>query len=189
MQTDVEGDDSVVWLLDYGAGNVRSLRCVCWCRWFCNWRLARRHGLTDHGGAARCGFRNAVGSLGWRVRDVTSPADLDTAQVLLFPGVGAFGAAMAVLADRGYLEPLRRYVVLSRCHDVPGAVLRTFVDVVDVSDWTVGGGDGVLSPLARYVASGRPFFGICIGMQCLFDSSEEAPGVEVCTPETVQSCC
>ncbi len=68
-----------VWLLDYGAGNVRSLR-------------------------------NAVSSLGWVVRDVTSAADIDAANILLFPGVGAFGSAMAVLRSRGLVEPLVRYV-------------------------------------------------------------------------------
>jgi imidazole glycerol-phosphate synthase subunit HisH len=33
------------------------------------------------------------------------------------------------------------------------------------------------APVLDAVASGRPFLGICIGMQMLFDSSEEAPGV------------
>ena len=29
-----------------------------------------------------------------------------------------------------------------------------------------------------YVSSGKPFLGICLGLQLLFDSSEESPGVE-----------
>ncbi len=33
------------------------------------------------------------------------------------------------------------------------------------------------APVLDAVASGRPFLGICIGMQMLFDASEEAPGV------------
>ena len=33
------------------------------------------------------------------------------------------------------------------------------------------------SPRSTRSASGRPFLGICIGMQMLFDGSEEAPGV------------
>jgi hypothetical protein len=32
-------------------------------------------------------------------------------------------------------------------------------------------------PLRDFVLSGKPFFGICIGMQCLFEGSEEAFGV------------
>ncbi|WFD01930.1 dCMP deaminase [Malassezia obtusa] len=57
-------------------------------------------------------------------------------QKLLFPGVGAFGTAMQALADKGYLEPLR-----------------------------------------KYIASGKPYMGICVGMQALFEGSDESPGV------------
>ncbi len=34
-----------------------------------------------------------------------------------------------------------------------------------------------VAPLTSYLQSGRPFFGICLGLQALFDGSEEAPGV------------
>ncbi|RHZ87008.1 hypothetical protein Glove_41g119 [Diversispora epigaea] len=34
-----------------------------------------------------------------------------------------------------------------------------------------------LEPLKKYISSGRPFMGICIGMQTLFDKSEESPNV------------
>jgi len=35
---------------------------------------------------------------------------------------------------------------------------------------------GFIEPLTGYLRSGKPFFGICLGLQALFDSSEEAPG-------------
>lgn len=37
---------------------------------------------------------------------------------------------------------------------------------------------GLVEPLQAYAASGRPFFGVCVGQQLLFDSSEEGGGVE-----------
>ena len=37
---------------------------------------------------------------------------------------------------------------------------------------------GMVEPLREYAASGRPFLGVCVGMQLLFDSSEEGGGVE-----------
>jgi glutamine amidotransferase len=37
---------------------------------------------------------------------------------------------------------------------------------------------GLVEPLKRVVASGVPFLGICIGMQLLFDSSEENDGTD-----------
>jgi len=61
-------------------------------------------------------------------------------QYLIFPGVGAFETAVDGLISRGFLEPLRQYII-----------------------------------------SGRPYFGICIGMQILFQSSSEGsvPGLGI----------
>ena len=36
---------------------------------------------------------------------------------------------------------------------------------------------GLADSVRGHVASGRPFFGICVGMELLFEASEEAPGV------------
>jgi len=35
----------------------------------------------------------------------------------------------------------------------------------------------LLGPIREWVAAGRPYLGICLGYQILFDSSEESPGV------------
>ncbi len=35
---------------------------------------------------------------------------------------------------------------------------------------------GFVEPIQTHVASGRPFLGICLGLQLLFDNSEESPG-------------
>ncbi|KAH7672889.1 glutamine amidotransferase / cyclase protein [Dioscorea alata] len=93
--------DSTVTLLDYGAGNVRSLR-------------------------------NAIRYLGFDVKDVQNPKDILNANRLLFPGVGAFAAAMDVLNQNGLAEAL-----------------------------------------CTYIENDRPFLGICLGLQLLFESSDE----------------
>lgn len=95
----------MITLLDYGAGNVRSVR-------------------------------NAIRSLGFDVRDVQSSADIRKAEVLVFPGVGSFGSAMERLRAEGYAGPLREHIL-----------------------------------------KGRPFLGICLGLQTLLERSEESPGV------------
>ena len=37
---------------------------------------------------------------------------------------------------------------------------------------------GLVEPLRQYVKSGRPFLGVCLGEQVIFESSEEGKGVE-----------
>ncbi|KAH8914210.1 imidazole glycerol pho, partial [Atractiella rhizophila] len=93
----------MLYLLDYGAGNVRSLA-------------------------------NSIEKLGFQFRWVESASDLSNATALVFPGVGAFGQAMESLHSKGYSSALK-----------------------------------------SYIESGKPYYGICIGMQTLFLSSEEDP--------------
>ncbi|EFN59230.1 hypothetical protein CHLNCDRAFT_55988 [Chlorella variabilis] len=95
-----------VTLLDYGAGNVRSVR-------------------------------NAIKKLGWTIKDVECAADIANADKLIFPGVGAFGQAMTILEQRGYTQALK-----------------------------------------DYIQADRPFFGICLGLQLLFEGSEENGGCQ-----------
>ncbi len=73
----------MITLLDYGAGNVRSVI-------------------------------NAIERLGETVRLVESPADITDAERLIFPGVGSFGHMMEILAAKGFLEPLRNYLLADR---------------------------------------------------------------------------
>uniref|UniRef100_A0A7C9AGX9 Imidazole glycerol phosphate synthase hisHF n=1 Tax=Opuntia streptacantha TaxID=393608 RepID=A0A7C9AGX9_OPUST len=95
------GGDNVVTLLDYGAGNVRSVR-------------------------------NAIRRLGFDIKDVQTADDILKADRLIFPGVGAFAAAMSVLSQKGMAEAL-----------------------------------------CTYIENDRPFLGICLGLQLLFESSDE----------------
>jgi glutamine amidotransferase/cyclase len=37
--------------------------------------------------------------------------------------------------------------------------------------------ENYILPLTEYIRSGRPFLGICLGLQALFEGSEEAPGI------------
>ncbi|PVU91632.1 hypothetical protein BB561_004294 [Smittium simulii] len=98
-----------LYLLDYGAGNVRSVF-------------------------------NAVESLGFSIKIISSPADFDLAKKIIFPGVGSFGHAIRQMQSKN-----------------------------------------LLNPLLKYIASGKPLMGICVGMQVLFEGSEESeePGLGV----------
>ena len=37
---------------------------------------------------------------------------------------------------------------------------------------------GLKEPIAEFIATGKPFLGICLGLQVLFESSEESPNVQ-----------
>jgi glutamine amidotransferase len=37
---------------------------------------------------------------------------------------------------------------------------------------------GFVSPIKKWISGGKPFMGICLGLQALFQTSEETPGVE-----------
>lgn len=71
----------------------------------------------------------------YRITGANNPPKGD--HPLLFPGVGAFGAAMGNLNQSGMAGLIR-----------------------------------------QLVKEGTPYLGICIGLQVLFDSSEEAPGIQ-----------
>jgi glutamine amidotransferase len=88
-------------IIDYGAGNLRSVR-------------------------------NALTFLGAQVATVATPSQLASADKIVLPGVGAFGAGMNALRQAGFEEPLK-----------------------------------------AAVAAGVPLIGICLGMQYLFESSDE----------------
>ena len=47
-----------------------------------------------------------------------------------------------------------------------------------VSQNNVAEHSGLIGPLKAYIAQGRPFLGVCMGLQALFDSSEEGGGQE-----------
>jgi imidazole glycerol-phosphate synthase subunit HisH len=74
------------------------------------------------------GLENA----GAKTKITDSIQDLETAQAIVLPGVGAFDPAMQHLRSRDLEEPIK-----------------------------------------RAIASGKPFLGICLGLQILFDGSEE----------------
>lgn len=88
--------------------------------------------VVDYGAGNLVSIDQALRVAGADVVVARHPADLDGADGLVVPGVGAAGPAMARLARRGLVEPIR-----------------------------------------AWAAAGRPFLGICLGMQLLFEGSDE----------------
>jgi glutamine amidotransferase len=71
-------------------------------------------------------------NVGLNVNVSSDSDDIATADAIVLPGVGAFGAAMLNLEKMGLVEPIKEFVY-----------------------------------------SGKPFLGICLGLQLLFSSSDE----------------
>jgi glutamine amidotransferase len=78
--------------------------------------------------------------------------------------LAAVGAAVRVSADPEAIAGADRLVV-------PGQ--GAFGACAVALD---GRGGALRQALKAFIATGRPYFGICIGMQLLFESSEENPG-------------
>ncbi|MBI3323023.1 MAG: imidazole glycerol phosphate synthase subunit HisH [Candidatus Omnitrophica bacterium] len=93
--------------------------------------------IIDYGMGNLGSVAKACRFLGARVQVTDSPAAVRRARAVIFPGVGAFGAAMRELRKRRLVDPLR-----------------------------------------ESIDAGKPFLGLCLGMQLLFQSSEESPGVK-----------
>ncbi len=93
--------------------------------------------IVDYGMGNLASVSKAFAFVGGRARVTSDPAAVAKAKAVVFPGVGAFGEAMAELKKRRLADPI------------------------------VGS-----------IRDGTPFLGLCLGLQLLFSSSEESPGVK-----------
>ncbi len=90
--------------------------------------------LIDYGAGNVGSVLKAVQYLGYPAWAVNRPELLSSAEKIIFPGQGHFGAMMNALAERRMFEPL-----------------------------------------SRALEAGKPFLGICLGLQALYEGSDEAP--------------
>jgi imidazole glycerol phosphate synthase glutamine amidotransferase subunit len=91
-----------------------------------------RVAVVDYGAGNLVSIEQALTASGARVRLARAQADVDGAELLVVPGVGAAAPAMERLRAAGMVEVIR--------------------------DW---------------IAADRPYLGICLGLQLLFDASDE----------------
>jgi len=89
--------------------------------------------IIDYGVGNLFSITKGLERAGASVSVVSDPGELLDAECIVFPGVGAFGAAMKALRPA-----------------VPG--------------------------LRRCISKGTPALGICLGMQIMFERSDESPG-------------
>ena len=91
-----------------------------------------RVAVVDYGAGNLVSIDQALTFVGAAVRLATGPDDLEGADALIVPGVGAAAPAMDRLARAGLVGPIR-----------------------------------------LWIATGRPYLGICLGLQLLFEGSDE----------------
>lgn len=91
-----------------------------------------RVAVVDYGAGNLVSIEQALRYCGADVRYATGAADLEGAEAVVVPGVGAARPAMRRLTRAGLVDPLLRWIAL-----------------------------------------GRPYLGICLGLQLLFDQSDE----------------
>lgn len=88
--------------------------------------------IVDYGAGNLRSVQNTLKHVGAETKTVSKPSELDGADKIVLPGVGAFGAGMAALRESGFVEPI-----------------------------------------IQAAKAGVPLLGICLGMQYLFETSEE----------------
>ena len=96
---------------------------------------------------------------------------------------------MIAILDYG-MGNLRSVSKAFQSQDFPAVVTRNPQDISNASGLVLPGvgafGDcvknlteyGLIDPILKFIDSGKPFLGICLGLQVLFEESEEAPGVK-----------
>ncbi len=96
---------------------------------------------------------------------------------------------MIAIVDYG-MGNLRSVSKAFQSQEFPAIVTRNPDDIAGASGLVLPGvgafGDcvknlgeyGLIDPIKEFIDSGRPFLGICLGLQVLFEESEEAPGVK-----------
>jgi glutamine amidotransferase len=92
--------------------------------------------IVDYGSGNLRSVQKAFEHVGVDAVVGSDPRAMADAAGLVLPGVGAVGAAMAQLEEKG-----------------------------------------LVGPLLQRIEAGVPFLGVCLGLQLLFESSEEDPGV------------
>ena len=92
--------------------------------------------VVPTGTANLASIKAAFGRLGATVVMAERPDQIEQAERVVLPGVGAFGASMAEVRDHGFDEPL-----------------------------------------ADRIRAGRPTLAVCVGLQLLFEASDESDGV------------